>query len=495
MSLTRRITAADLYARRWQLLALTSVGAFMAPLDGAIVSVALKSIGSDLDLSFSASMWVQAVYLLVMAVLLIPLGRLADHYGRVRFYLLGVVVFTVGSLASALSMNGAWLIGSRAVQGVGGALLAATAAAIVTAVFPAEERGRALGINVAAVYVGLSIGPPLGGFLVDTLGWRWIFLVNLPIGVVVLLLGWLLLPRDERDDERVQQPDVAGAALLGLFLVCLLVPLTFAGQWGWSAARTIVPLAVAALGLAAFVAVEWRTRDPLVDLALLVRNRLFAAANLAALLNYMALAAIGVLTAVYLQVVQHRSPALTGWVMLGQPLMQAVLSPLSGRLSDRIGSRALTTGGMGVIAAGMVVLASAPHTAGLERIVVGLVVAGVGLAAFSAPNASAIMGSVTRDRLGLASSFLALMRVTGQALSLGVLGGIAASQLGRLGGRLIFTRGAGAAAGVLPAGVVSDFAHGYQLAMLTGAGLAVVGALVSLTRGPRAPDDTMASQA
>jgi MFS family permease len=175
--------------------------------------------------------------------------------------------------------------------------------------------------------------------------------------------------------------------------------------------------------------------------------------------------------------------------------MQAVLSPLSGRLSDRIGSRALTTGGMGVIAAGMVVLASAPHTAGLERIVVGLVVAGVGLAAFSAPNASAIMGSVTRDRLGLASSFLALMRVTGQALSLGVLGGIAASQLGRLGGRLIFTRGAGAAAGVLPAGVVSDFAHGYQLAMLTGAGLAVVGALVSLTRGPRAPDDTMASQA
>jgi len=495
MSLTRRITAADLYARRWQLLALTSVGAFMAPLDGAIVSVALKSIGSDLDLSFSASMWVQAVYLLVMAVLLIPLGRLADHYGRVRFYLLGVVVFTVGSLASALSMNGAWLIGSRAVQGVGGALLAATAAAIVTAVFPAEERGRALGINVAAVYVGLSIGPPLGGFLVDTLGWRWIFLVNLPIGVVVLLLGWLLLPRDERDDERVQQPDVAGAALLGLFLVCLLVPLTFAGQWGWSAARTIVPLAVAALGLAAFVAVEGRTRDPLVDLALLVRNRLFAAANLAALLNYMALAAIGVLTAVYLQVVQHRSPALTGWVMLGQPLMQAVLSPLSGRLSDRIGSRALTTGGMGVIAAGMVVLASAPHTAGLERIVVGLVVAGVGLAAFSAPNASAIMGSVTRDRLGLASSFLALMRVTGQALSLGVLGGIAASQLGRLGGRLIFTRGAGAAAGVLPAGVVSDFAHGYQLAMLTGAGLAVVGALVSLTRGPRAPDDTMASQA
>jgi MFS family permease len=334
----------------------------------------------------------------------------------------------------------------------------------------------------------LSIGPPLGGFLVDTLGWRWIFLVNLPVGVVIVLLGSLLLPRDERDDERVQRTDVAGAALLGVFLVCLLVPLTFAAQWGWSAARTIVPLAVAALGLAVFVAVERRVRDPVVDLDLLLKNRLFAAANLAALLNYMALAAIGVLTAVYLQVVQHRSPALTGWVMLGQPLMQAVLSPLSGRLSDRIGSRALTTGGMATIAAGMVLLATAPQAAGLERIVAGRVVAGVGLAAFSAPNASAIMGSVRRDQLGLASSFLALMRVSGQALSLGVLGGIAASQLGRLGGQLIFSRGRAAAAALGPR-VAADFASGYRLAMLAGAGLAVVGALVSLTRGPKSASE------
>ena len=182
MSLVKRITPEDAYRRRWQLLALTSIGAFMAPLDGSIVAVALPSMGKDLHLTFTAAIWVQAAYLLTTAVLLIPVGRLADEYGRVRFYLLGIAVFTLGSLLAALSMNGAWLIGSRIVQGAGSALMFATAAAIVTAVFPPKERGRALGINVMAVYLGLSLGPPLGGLLVDTLGWRSIFLITCPSG-------------------------------------------------------------------------------------------------------------------------------------------------------------------------------------------------------------------------------------------------------------------------------------------------------------------------
>ncbi len=198
MPFLTRISSEDAHRRRWELLALTSVGAFMGPLDGSIVSVALPAMGPELHLSYAAALWVQAAYLLATAVLLIPLGRLADLHGRVRFYLLGIVVFTVGSALAALSMNGSWLIGSRVVQGAGGALMVATSAAIVTAVFPPRERGRALGINVMAVYIGLSVGPPLGGLLVDTLGWRSIFFINLPIGVVVLLWGWLLLPRAER---------------------------------------------------------------------------------------------------------------------------------------------------------------------------------------------------------------------------------------------------------------------------------------------------------
>src|SRR5450756_1872623 len=437
MPMLRRITLDELHDRRWELLALTSVGAFMTPLDGSIVAVALAKMGPALHLSFSASIWVQAAYLLAMAVLLLPLGRLADHHGRVHFYLAGVVIFTVGSLLAGLSVTGPWLIVSRVIQGGGGALLMATSAAIVTAVFPPQERGRALGINVMAVYVGLSVGPVLGGQIVDHLGWRWIFFVNLPIGLVVFLWG------------------------------CLLVPLTFASEWGWASAPTIALLVISVLSFAGFVLTERRVRDPLLDMDLLLHNRLFAAANAAALLNYMALYAISILTAIFLEVVQGKSAGLTGWIMLAQAAVQAIVSPFAGRLSDRVGSRVLSTLGMVITAAGMG----------------ALVLVGLGLATFSAPNTSAIMGSVARPQLSLASAFLGTMRVTGMALSVALLGGIAASQLGRAGGRILYTHGHGTAA----INAAANYATGYKYAMLTGAGLALVGALASLTRGSQAP--------
>ena len=481
MPLLSRITAEDAHRRRWQLLALTSVGAFMGPLDGSIVSVALPAMSPSLHLSFGAAMWVQAAYLLAMAVLLIPLGRLADQHGRVRFYLIGTAVFTAGSLLAALSMSGAWLIVARVVQGGGAALMVATSAAIVTAVFPPQERGKALGINVMAVYIGLTLGPPLGGILVDTLGWRWIFLINLPIGAIVLVWGWFMLPRSERV-EGAPRVDFAGAALLGTFLISLLVPLTFAPEWGWAAplTRPARPLRRALIG---FVVVERRVKSPVLDLDLLVHNRLFAAANLAALLNYMALYAISVLTAIFLQVVQGRSASLTGLLILSQPLLMAVLSPFSGRLSDRIGSRVLATGGMVAIALGMVLLAAMPTSAPVWQVAGYLAIVGLGMAAFSAPNTSAIMGSVRRDQLSVASAFMGTMRTTGQALSVALLGGIAASQLGRVGSRLLFTHGHGAGSAGLAAQAVSGFAEGYRYAMLVGAVLALAGAAVSLTRG------------
>jgi EmrB/QacA subfamily drug resistance transporter len=482
MSLLQRITPEDAYRRRWQLLALTSVGSFIVPFDGSVVSVALPSIGADLQLSFSASIWVQAAYLLTTAVLLIPVGRLADQHGRVRFYLLGIAVFTLSSLFCAVSMNGAWLIGGRIVQGMGASLLFATAAAIVTAVFPPSERGRALGVNVMAVYIGLSLGPPLGGLLVDTLGWRSIFVINLPIGIIVFLWGLMMLPRSERLRE-APRVDWAGTTLLGAFLVSLLVPLSFAPEWGWGDQLTTGLLVLAAATLVGFIVVERRVKDPVLDLDLLLHNRLFAAANLAALLNYMALYAITVLTAIYLVIVQGRSASATGLLILSQPLIMAVLSPFSGRLSDRIGSRVLTTGGMVTIAAGMVLLAMMPEQAPVWQVAARLGLVGLGMAAFSAPNASAIMGSVRRDQLSVASAFMGTMRTSGQALSVALLGGIAASQLGRLGGRLLFTHGRDGGAAGLAAQAVSGYAQGYRYAMLTGAALALVGAAVSLTRG------------
>ena len=490
MAALHRISMEDLHQRRWELLALTSVGAFMTPLDGSIVSVAIPVMSPELHLSFSATIWVQAAYLLTTAVLLITFGRLSDHYGRVRSYLVGTAIFGVGSLLAGLSMNGPWLIGSRIFQGVGGALLAATSAAIVTAVFPPQERGRALGINVMAVYLGLSVGPPLGGFITDNFGWRWIFYVNIPIALAVLVWGWLLLPRAELENRGALRVDAVGATLLGSFLICLLVPLTFAPQWGWLAARSLAMLGMAAVSVVLFVVVELRVRDPLLDLDLLRRNRLFATANGAALLNYMSLFAVSILTAIYLEVVQGRSAGLTGWIMLGQPITQTVLSPFMGRLSDKVGSRVLTTTGMLLVAAGMALLASMPTTAGTAHVMGALSVVGLGLAAFSAPNTSAIMGSVRRDQLGVASAFLATMRVTGQALSVAVLGGIAASTLGALGGRLLFTHGGATGALVHGAShVTENYARGFTYAMATGAALAVVGAGLSLTRGAQAQQE------
>jgi len=469
-------SALNLEDQRWSLLALTCVGAFMTPLDVSIVAVALPTMGPALHLTYAATLWVQAAYLLTMAVLLIPVGRMADQGGRLRYYLAGIMLFTLGSLAAALSRDGAQLVLSRILQGSGGALLSATSTAIVAAVFPPSERGRALGINVMAVYLGLSVGPPLGGFLVSQLGWPWIFLVNLPVGLGALAWGWRLLP--PRAPGPVNRPpqDLAGTVLLGVFLVCLIVPLTYLPEWGWSP-TTRVLLALAPVAFAAFLAVESRAMAPLVDLALLRHNRLFASANLAALLNYCALFAISVLTAAQLQLVQGRSVRLTGWIMLGQPVMQASLSPFAGRLSDRMGSRTLATAGMLLVTAGMVLLALMGRQASILHIMGSLAVVGLGMAAFSAPNTSAIMGSVERSQLSVASAFLGTMRVTGQALSVAILGGIAASRLGSGGWRqLLRQAGHGGAA-------ADAFAWGYRAAMLTGAALALLGAWASLTRG------------
>ncbi len=484
MALIKRITDEDVYRRRWQLLALTAVGAFMWPLDGSIVSVALPVMGPDLHLSFTAAVWVSAAFLLTTAVLLIPAGRLADQHGRVRYYLLGIAVFTVASLLCAMSTSGGWLIGSRIVQGAGAALIGATSAAIVTAVFPPHERGRALGINVMAVYIGLTVGPPLGGFIADAVGWRWIFLINIPIGVTVLLWGWFMLPRSEKAPG--PRLDVLGSVLLGAFLITLLVPLTFSVEWGWASALTIGLLVFSAACFAGFVLWERHVDAPILNLDLVLKNRLFAAANTAALLNYMALYGVSLLTAIFLELVEAQSASLTGWLLLSMPLLMAVLSPFSGRLSDRIGSRVLATGGMVAIAAGMLLLAFVSETAPLWYFAACLGIVGLGMAAFSAPNTSAIMGSVRRDQLSQASAFLSTMRTAGQALSVALLGGIAASQLGRIGGRLLLSHGHGG--GAVAARAVDAYAQGYRYAMLTGAVLALLGAAVSLTRGAHGPE-------
>jgi len=480
------MAATELQRRRWYALAVVSIGAFMTPLDASIVAVALPAMGSDLQLSYSEGLWLQAAYLLITSVLLIPAGRVADARGPIRYYLFGTVVFALGSIVAALAPNGPVLIGARCIQGAGGAAMFATSAAIVTAAFPAGERGKALGLNIMATYLGLTAGPLVGGVIVTRLDWRWIFFINIPIGIATVAAGWRLLGVERRDRQGSavgvgarprRHVDVPGAVLLGVALVALFIPLTFSPFWGWGSASTIASLVVAVILFAAFAVVEDRVREPMLDLDLLRKNRVFAAANSAALLNYMAVFAVTTLTAVFLVIVQGRSPEQAGLVMLAQPVLMAALSPFAGRLSDRVGSRILASAGMAVIAGGMIELAFASGS--LVRVLLALATIGVGMACFSAPNVSAVMGSVERSQLSLASGFLSTMRFTGQGISIAMLGAIAAWRLGPDGGRIILL---GEAADGTGAGA---FASGFRTAMLVGAVLALVGATVSLVGRPK----------
>ena len=367
------------------------------------------------------------------------------------------------------------MIVGRCIQGAGGAFMFSTASGIITAAFPPSQRGRALGLNVTAVYLGLTLGPVVGGVIADHASWRWIFFINVPIAAATVLGGWALL-RAEGRDRRGLQPgkariDWAGAGLLGAALVALFIPLTFSPLWGWGSLRTIVLLALTVVFLVAFVLVERGAKEPMVPLGLVTRNRAFAAGNSAALLNYMAVFGVTTLTAVYLEVVQGLSEQWTGLLLLMQPVLMTVLSSFTGRLSDRVGSRALATGGMVLVAGGMAQLAYVSGSTG--RVLIALGTVGVGMALFSAPNISAVMGSVDRSQLNLASGFLATMRFSGQGMSIAVLGAIAAWKLGPEGARLIFLGESGGAAHA------SAFADGFQAAMLVGAALALAGAVLS----------------
>ena len=419
----------------------------------------------------------------------IPVGRLAERHGFIRVYALGVLLFGLFSVLAALSPNGLFLVMARAFQGVGGALLFTTSAAIVTAAFPPGERGRALGLNVMAFTLGLTLGPPLGGLIVTHFGWRWIFLLNAPVAAATLIGGWDLLGAERRDRVAMHERtgimadsgriDTLGAALLGVVLAALFVPLIFSPLWGWGGAPTIGLLITAVVAFVVFILVEGRVKDPVLDLHLFRRNRVFTGAISASLLYHAASYGVTIFTAVFLEVVQKHSAQRAGLILLIQPAVMTAFASFAGRLSDRVSAHGLAAGGMILMAAGTGQLALLSASASFWRVLAALATLGLGIAFFNAPNLSVVMGSVERSELGVASGIMATMRSCGQGVSIAMLGAIAASKLGPVGGRVILL---GETAGVSSA---QAFAAGYREAMLAGAGLALVGALASLMRERR----------
>lgn len=398
------------------------IGSLMGTLDSTIVSVSLPTITKDLGMDGSAAIWVPAAYLVTMAVLLLTVGRYSDLHGRKSVFIAGFGIFTVGSLLCSLASNGEQLVMFRALQGIGGAFITATSVAIITNTVPPTMRGKALGINTMSIYVGLALGPPMGGVLTDMFGWRSIFLVNIPIGVLVVVLGHLWLKENEGlDDDRPF--DLSGTVTFSIALISLMVALTIGGRQGWGEPTTLALLSLTLVFMPLFLLIEKRRKGwAMFNLDLILHNRLFAAANLSALLNYLAYFNISFMLSFYMQNVLGMSILTAGLALLATPVTMAIIAPLSGIGSDRLGSRALATGGMLMVAVVMLSMLTLDLDSGFTEIVLLLALLGVGMGLFSAPNTSAVMGCVKRDQLGLASGTISLMRTVGMSLSLVVMG-------------------------------------------------------------------------
>jgi EmrB/QacA subfamily drug resistance transporter len=406
-------------------LLIAILSAFLTPFMGAALNIALPSIGQELAASAVLLGWISLIYLLAAAVFLLPFGRLADITGRKKVFVLGTGVFTLGSVLCALANSTGFLLAFRVVQGIGSAMIFGTGTAILTSVYPGGERGRVLGLSVAATYIGLSIGPFLGGLLTQHLGWRSIFWAVVPLGLITIPVAlWQL--KGEWADAAGEKFDWVGALVLGIALVALIYGFTLL-----PAAPGIGLVAAGVLGIAGFAIWETRTPSPLLNVRLFGHNRTFALSNLAALVNYSATSAIGFLLSLYLQYVKGFNPESAGTILLAQPVMQAVFSPASGQLSDRIEPRVVASTGMGITALGLVMLIFLGDEPALWFIIASLLLLGFGFALFSSPNVNAIMGSVERRDYGVGSATLATMRLTGQMLSLGIATMILALYVGQ----------------------------------------------------------------
>lgn len=395
-------------------LTVTAFASFLTPFMGSAVNLALPSIGDEFSLNAVTLNWIISSYMLTTSILLLPAGRAGDILGRRRVFTVGLIIFTISMILLTFTPGIRWLIGVRILQGIGGALMFGTNMAILTSVFPPGERGRAMGINVTAVYVGLASGPFLGGLLTRYLGWRSIFAFLIPMGIISLILIRRKM-KQEWAEAKGESFDWTGAAIYGVSIAALM--------YGFSKLPSVAGWIITVSGLLLmplFVIREKRAMHPLFDITLISKNRVFAFSSLAALIHYAATSAIGFFLSLFLQYIKDLGPRDAGFVLMSWPLTMALISPAAGKLSDRHNPGVLASIGMAITSVGLIILCFLTDETSVALIVAVLVIMGAGFSLFSSPNSNAIMSSVEKRQLGNASGMLGTMRNVGQTLSMAI---------------------------------------------------------------------------
>lgn len=398
------------------------LGVLMFTLDVSIVNIALPTLVEQLNTSFAMVQWVVLSYLLVITVLVLGAARLGDMLGKQRLYLWGLILFTLSSLLCGLAPDINWLIGFRALQGFGAVFIAALGAAIITEVFPASERGRALGIIGGIVSLGIALGPSVGGLLIGLGGWRIIFLVNFPLGIFA---SFIVLRFVTADPARESQGrfDWAGAVIFALVLSCFSLGMTAGQRQGFNSPVALALLGIAAVGLILFLSLEVRLKQPMLDLRLF-RDLQLSLSLLIAMLVFIVVAGSIFIMPFFLELVKDYPTQQVGLLLAVSPVVGGLVAPASGALSDRFGTRLITLIGLGFLMLGCWVISTFDAQLTLWGFVLGYAPFGLGLGMFQSPNNSAIMGSVPPERLGIASGLLALSRTLGQTTGVPLMASI-----------------------------------------------------------------------
>jgi len=408
------------------LLATASLGGFLVTFMTSAINVALPLIEAEFHVSAVLLSWISLSYILVSASTLLPLGRVADIHGRMRMFIASMVVFTVIAFACAFAPSALVLLVLRAIHGLGLAAGSVTAVSLVILASPVESRGKALGLNVAGVYFGLTLGPVLGGLLVHNLGWRSLFLVVGALGLVNTVLPIWKLRHVEWREQKRGHFDYGGSAAYALSLTAVLLGFSLLPDWpGW------VLIVAGAAGLAGFLWWETRASDPLLHVALLRRSRVFAFSNLATLVNYAGNSAMLFLMSLYLQYNRGLNAQTAGFVLVTSSAVQVLVAPTAGRLADRLEARYVASAGMAVCVVGLLGLSFVGTTTPYWYIILMLCLAGLGTALFATPNTHAIVGSVELRWVGVATATIATMRQAGMSLSVGLATLVLALQVGR----------------------------------------------------------------